>query len=197
MASGPASATARLRSLLVGTHRGGTTTKDGRGEVEEAVLALEALAPAEADWALLAGRWRLAYTTAVDVAPLLAAGATLEERAPWLPFLPRVGAVFQEFDDPAVGGVRNVLQFSAPPLLDDLTATVTARYDVRSGRRLRLRFERAGVGGVRLSDLGEALVAPALLAGRGSLQHRTLLALREVGERREGWGRGGERILEA
>jgi hypothetical protein len=164
-----------------------------RGAVEEAVLGLEALAPPAHDWAAaLPGRWRLAYTTAADVAPFLG----LSERARALlppalaAALPSSGEIFQEFDAPAggpdgpiEGAVRNVIRLGLPPLLDaaaGLTATVSARYEARSGKRLRLRFEEAALGGARLSGLGEALLAPAALPGRGSLQHRAVLAVADA-----------------
>jgi hypothetical protein len=162
-----------------------------RGRLEEAITGLEATSPPAHDWrALLPGRWRLVFTTAADVAPFLA----LSDAIPGVlkPLLPAAGAVFQEFDPPdgdpeeegpVEGEVRNVIRAGAPPFLrrdDGLTATVAARYEARSGKRLRLRFESAGVGGARLSGLGEALLAPAALPGRGSLQHRAVLAVADA-----------------
>lgn len=53
------------------------------------------------------------------------------------------------------------------------------RYTVRSGKRIALTFEEARVGGIRISDTLESLLAPALLP-RGSLQHAVLLAIKQV-----------------
>lgn len=53
------------------------------------------------------------------------------------------------------------------------------RYDVRSPRRLQLRFESAEIGDLRISEQLEAVLAPALLP-RTSINHQMLLALREV-----------------
>jgi hypothetical protein len=50
---------------------------------------------------------------------------------------------------------------------------------VRSPRRIGLTFDAAEVGQLRINEFAEALVAPALLP-RGSLNHRLLLALKEV-----------------
>jgi hypothetical protein len=167
--------------------------RPARGVVEEAVLGLEALAPAEHDWAaVLPGRWRLAFTTAADVAPFLGLSARAQAVLPAKisSALPDPGDIFQEFDPPdagpdgpITGAVRNVIRVGVPPFLragDGLTATVSARYEARSGRRLRLQFEEAAVGGAKLSGLGEALLAPAALPGRGSLQHRAVLAVSEA-----------------
>ncbi len=54
------------------------------------------------------------------------------------------------------------------------------RYEVRSPHRIALVFEEAQVGGIRISEGLEALLAPAMLP-RGSLQHQLLLAIKEVG----------------
>ena len=204
---------ADLLSALVGTGRGGSASVSARGAVEEALLALEA-AFALADEgkareegeeeeddlngiSLLAGRWRLIYTTAPDVAPLLAASeaagslgsATASAFLPSGLPVPSV-EIFQEFDplppagssSPAFAPVRNVITFHLPPFLDSLTATVSARYEARSRRRLRLVFDRAAIGKAVPSAAAEAMLAPALLP-RGNLQKDLLLFLRsaEVG----------------
>lgn len=200
-----------LLSALVGTGRGGSASAAARGAVEEAILSLEAAfaladerreesaaadgsADADADddfngVALLPGRWRLVYTTALDVAPLLAASeaagslgsATASAFLPSGLPVPRIGNIYQEFDrissPSGFAPVRNVITFHLPPLLDSLTATVSARYEVRARRRLRLVFDRAALGGARPSRLAETLLAPALLP-RGTLQKNLLMFLR-------------------
>lgn len=143
---------------------------------------------------LLPGRWRLIYTTALDVAPLLAASeaagsigsATASSFLPEGLPVPRIGGIWQEFDPLSSSNfapVRNVITFHLPPLLDSLTATVSARYEVKSKRRrLRLVFDRAALGKARPSALAETLLAPALLP-RGTIQKNLLMLLRsaEVG----------------
>ena len=57
--------------------------------------------------------------------------------------------------------------------------TVKADYSVRSPSRIALTFREAGLGNIRISPQIEALLAPAALP-RGWLNHRLLLAIREV-----------------
>lgn len=125
----------------------------------------------------LSGKWRMLYTTARDVIPLV--------RANTLPsFLPqplRVGPIFQEFDDR--GGVRNVIEAEAllPPGRGTcLTFQVEARYQRRGPRSLGLRFVAAGVPHLEPSASLRAFLAPAL-APRGWWTHRLLLAAQQVG----------------
>lgn len=54
-----------------------------------------------------------------------------------------------------------------------------ARYEVRSGRRIALTFEEAGIGDIHISKELEQLLAPALLP-RTWFNHRLLLGIREV-----------------
>ena len=191
-ASSAAAAKADLFDALAATQGARVSlSRSTRGSLEEAVVGLEALSPDAHDWrALLPGRWRLAWTTAADVAPFLALADAIPPAL--APFLPSAGAIFQEFDapddpdpeGPVNGEVRNVIRAGVPPLLqprDGLTATVRARYEARSGKRLRLQFESAGVGGAQLSGLGEVLLAPAALPGRGWLNQRAVLAVAEAG----------------
>jgi hypothetical protein len=56
---------------------------------------------------------------------------------------------------------------------------VRAAYSVRSAQRIQLIFEQAGVRGLHIGPLLEALLAPAALP-RSWLNHRALLALREA-----------------
>lgn len=57
------------------------------------------------------GLWKLVYTTAVDVTPILG----LERRFPGPDFLsPRVGDIYQRFSSPADGSVQNIIQLSVP-----------------------------------------------------------------------------------
>ena len=57
-----------LRAALSCTNRGELATSSQRAQVEECQLSLEAFgARRDLDYALLAGKWRLIYTTAPDV----------------------------------------------------------------------------------------------------------------------------------
>ncbi|KAF8058297.1 PAP10 [Scenedesmus sp. PABB004] len=173
-----AAAKSALLAWVAGTARGARAGKALRGQIEEAQVAVEACAVGDLDYELLAGTWRLAYTTAADVVPIVGLG-----EAPHLPGgLPaplRVGGVFQRFSPPGEGRVENVIQFTLPGTEENgLTFTVGASYTVCSGRRIALTFEEAQLGRVRISPALEALLAPALLP-RGWLQQQLLLALRE------------------
>ena len=59
-------AKAGLCAAVAGTSRGGATSRQDRGPIEEAQLAVEAFG-GELDYELLPGLWRLTYTTAADV----------------------------------------------------------------------------------------------------------------------------------
>ena len=61
----------------------------------------------------------------------------------------------------------------------DVTAVVSARYEIKSDRRIALTFEEAGVGNVKISKELESFLAPAILP-RSWLTHRLLLAVKEV-----------------
>lgn len=185
-------ARANLLAATAGTARGGTAARGDRGLVEDALLALERAAEAAGGTTdtppseRLQGRWRLVFTTALDVAPLLAASAAAESAADTLaraaPFLPRlpvpsVGDIYQQFGAPEDGRVANIIRVTAPPALDDVTLTVAASYTVSSPRRVRLTFRRASVRGA-LSSGAESLLAPALLP-RGTLQMAALQAIKD------------------
>ncbi|KIZ07425.1 hypothetical protein MNEG_0522 [Monoraphidium neglectum] len=174
-------AKARLLQAVEYTRRGANTTQDLRGDVEEAQVALESLQPGDGlDYALLEGKWRLVYTTAADVVPIV--GLDLSSLLPaGLPAPVVVGDVFQRFSSVEEGRVDNIVEFGLPPLTQGsggVTFTVGASYEVRSPRRISLTFLEAQVGRVRASPLLEALLAPALLP-RGWWNQRALLAIKE------------------
>lgn len=144
--------------------------------MDEAQVLVESHAAPTLDLHQLSGKWRMLYTTARDVIPLV--------RANTLPsFLPqplRVGPIFQEFDDQ--GGVRNVIEAEAllpPGRGTRLTFQVEARYQRRGPRSLGLRFVAAGVPHLEPSASLRAFLAPAL-APRGWWTHRLLLAAQQA-----------------
>ncbi len=64
------------------------------------------------DYDLLPGKWRLVYTSAPDVAPLVASNS-------FNSLLPvRVGDIYQEFSSVALGQVKNIITFKFPGLLE-------------------------------------------------------------------------------
>ncbi|EIE26014.1 hypothetical protein COCSUDRAFT_61007 [Coccomyxa subellipsoidea C-169] len=133
-------------------------------------VGLEALSNRAIDYTLLPGRWRLIYTTAPDVRPLLIA----DRPAPF-----QVGNIYQQFSDVEQGDVQNIIEFSIPMLLQKGTVEVRAKYDIRSPQRIRLMFQEAGVRNLSITDELELLLAPAILP-RSWLNHQVLLALREA-----------------
>ncbi|KAI8468329.1 MAG: hypothetical protein J3K34DRAFT_478411 [Monoraphidium minutum] len=176
-----AAAKARLLAAVEYTRRGSNTTRELRGEVEEAQVALEACQPGDGlDYSLLEGKWRLLYTTAGDVTPIV--GLDLSTFLPaGLPAPLVVGDVFQRFSGVDEGRVENIVEFGLPPLTDasaGVTFTVGASYEVRSPRRISLTFLEAQLGRLRPAPLLDALLAPALLP-RGWWNQRALLAVQE------------------
>jgi hypothetical protein len=137
--------------------------------VQEAALELEAFGKT-LDLQLLAGRWRLVYTTASDVLVLLEA-----ERASF--GLLRIGDICQSFD--TYGGVENLIYASAPPFMSDVALRVRAKYAVAGTRSIRLAFQEASLGDVKISETLETLIAPAVLP-RIAPQMWLLQALREL-----------------
>ncbi|GBF99049.1 hypothetical protein Rsub_11994 [Raphidocelis subcapitata] len=176
-----AGAKSALMSAVEFTQRGANTTAAVRGAVEEAQVALEACqSGAGLDYSLLEGMWRLVYTTAPDVVPIV--GLDLSTLLPaGLPAPVKVGDVYQRFSAVQEGRVENVIRFGLPPFTrpeDGVTFTVGASYEVRSPRRIALTFLEAELGSVKPSPLLETLLAPALLP-RGWWNQRALLGLRE------------------
>ncbi len=131
----------------------------------------------------LRGRWKLIYTTAVDVTGLL----VFSIPPPPLPFLPPppivVGDIYQEFKTDTKE-IVNEIRVSVPVLLeekDGVVLRVNATYKDRSSTNktaLELVFQEAVVSDVRISEFTEMLLAPAVLP-RGELNQRVLLFLRD------------------
>lgn len=81
--------------------------------------------------------------------------------------------------------MTNVINLSVPWVLQPvaagggLTLRVAASYEVKGPRTLALAFEWARVGELRISDLLQGLLAPAVLP-RTPLQHELLMRLQEA-----------------
>ena len=143
------------------------------------------------DDALLDGRWKLIFTTALDVTGLL----VLSIPPPPVPFFPPppvvVGDIFQEFKT-ETKEIVNEIRVSVPFLLeekDGVILRVNATYkeakssnssssNDNSKRALELVFQEAVVSDVRISEFTEMLLAPAVLP-RTELNQRVLLFLRD------------------
>ena len=144
-----------------------SATRLQRVAVQEAALSVEACGTT-LDQAVLAGDWRLLYTTASDVLVLL-------EAANRSFGLLDVRDIQQNFD--AFGRVENVINVSGP--LGDAVLRVRARYERAGDRTISLRFEEAGVNGVVPAPALETLLAPALLP-RTAPQMMLLQAIRAL-----------------
>ena len=177
-----------------GTYRGavGFSNDRERGDIRNAKEALETFGAEEKeeekDWMRnrVNGRWKLIYTTALDVTGLL----VFSVPPPPLPFFPPppivVGDIFQEFKTDAKE-IVNEIRASVPWVLeekDGVILRVNATYKEvddssnNSKKALELVFQEAVVSDVRISELTETLLAPAILP-RSELNQRALLFLRD------------------
>lgn len=75
------------------------------------------------DYKLLPGKWRLTYTTAPDVRPLLFAGSGS-------PIY--VANIYQQFSEVEQGDVQNIIEFSVLMLLRKGGSVLSMRYLTRS-----------------------------------------------------------------
>ncbi|KAL4439780.1 hypothetical protein ABPG75_002781 [Micractinium tetrahymenae] len=181
--SGLAAAKQRLLAALAGTERGAEARSLQRGEVEEAQVAVEAFSSgAELDFSLLEGCWRLEYTTASDVLPLVAPA-----RGPLSPLL-QIGRIYQAFSGAEGSGtVRNIIEARLPPLLPllpreleaEVTLVVEAGWEARTARSIALTFREAGFQDVTLSPALQNLLASPILP-RGWWNQQLLLAIKQL-----------------
>ena len=182
-----------------GTYRGaiGFSNDREREDIRKAKEALETFGAKEEeekeeDWMRnrLNGRWKLIYTTALDVTGLL----VFSVPPPPLPFFPPppivVADIYQEFKTDAKE-IVNEIRASVPWLLeekDGVILRVNATYKEvssssgdssnNSKKALELVFQEAVVSDVRISEFTETLLAPAILP-RSELNQRALLFLRD------------------
>lgn len=106
-----------LNDAVEGTYRGAGASASERAAVEEAQVALETLDAAEGediDLDLLAGKWRLSYTTAADVLSVLRIQRDLGPLSPV-----EVGDIYQSFTSD--GRIENDIRLSVPFLLAPAT----------------------------------------------------------------------------
>ncbi|XP_068668231.1 plastid-lipid-associated protein, chloroplastic-like [Aristolochia californica] len=136
----------RLKKALVdsvyGTDRGLKATSETRAEVVELITQLEAKNPTPAPTdalTLLNGKWILVYTSFSGLLPLLGRG---------LPLV-KVEEISQTIDSENFT-VQNSVQFAGP--LATTLLTTNAKFEVRSPKRVQIKFEEGIVGTPQLTD---------------------------------------------
>ncbi|GLT75203.1 hypothetical protein SLA2020_469440 [Shorea laevis] len=125
-----------------GTYRGLSATSEIRAEIVELITQLEAKnptpAPSEA-LTLLNGKWILAYTSFPGLFPLLSRG----------PVLAKVEEISQTIDAENFQ-VQNSVLLSGP--LATSSITTNAKFEIRSRKRVQIKFEESIIGTPQLTD---------------------------------------------
>ncbi|XP_039132504.1 probable plastid-lipid-associated protein 2, chloroplastic [Dioscorea cayenensis subsp. rotundata] len=134
----------KLKDLLYGTDRGLKASSETRAEIVELITQLEAKNPTPAPTdalSLLNGKWILAYTSFSQLFPLLGSGR--------LPELVKVEEISQTIDSEAFT-VQNSVKFAGP--LATTSVTTNAKFEVRSPKRVQIKFEEGIIGTPQLTD---------------------------------------------
>lgn len=138
---------ARLKKALVesfyGTDRGLKASSETRAEIVELITQLEAQNPTPAPTealSLLNGKWILAYTSFPGLLTLLSRGT--------LPLV-KVEEISQIIDSENFT-VQNSVQFAGP--LATTSITTNAKFEVRSPKRVQIKFEEGIIGTPQLTD---------------------------------------------
>ncbi|PWA53167.1 light-induced protein [Artemisia annua] len=133
----------QLVDSFYGTNRGLSATSETRAEVVELITQLEAKNPTAApteSLPLLNGKWILAYTSFLGLYPLLSSGS--------LPVV-KVEEISQTIDSENFT-VQNCVVFSG---LGSTTAiTTNAKFEVRSPKRVQIKFDEGIIGTPQLTD---------------------------------------------
>ncbi|KAH7424126.1 hypothetical protein KP509_12G091200 [Ceratopteris richardii] len=132
-----------LVDCLIGTDRGIKASSEVRAEIAELITQLEAKNPTPApteSLPLLNGKWILAYTSFSELFPLLAAGN--------LPLV-KVGEISQYVDSNTLT-VENSVTFTGP--LATTSFSTSASFEVRSPKRVQIKFEEGVIGTPQLTD---------------------------------------------
>ncbi|KAJ0434591.1 putative plastid-lipid-associated protein [Helianthus annuus] len=133
----------QLVDSFYGTNRGLSATSETRAEVVELITQLEAKNPTPAPTEalpLLNGKWILAYTSFLGLYPLLSRGS--------LPVV-KVEEISQTIDSENFT-VQNSVVFSG---LGSTTAiTTNAKFEVRSPKRVQIKFDEGIIGTPQLTD---------------------------------------------
>ncbi|RRT55570.1 hypothetical protein B296_00034733 [Ensete ventricosum] len=134
----------KLMDLLYGTDRGLQASSETRAEILELITQLEARNPTPAPTdalALLNGKWILAYTSFSGLFPLLGSVR--------LPELVKVDEISQTIDSESFT-VQNSVKFSGP--LATTSVITNAKFEVRSPKRVQIKFEEGIIGTPQLTD---------------------------------------------
>ncbi|XP_043688510.1 plastid-lipid-associated protein, chloroplastic-like [Telopea speciosissima] len=137
----------KLKKALVdsfyGTGRGLSASSETRAEIVELITQLEALNPTPAPTealTLLNGKWILAYTSFSGLFPLFSRGT--------LPLV-KVEEISQTIDSDNFT-VQNSVQFSGP--LATTSFITNAKFEIRSPKRVQIKFEEGIIGTPQLTD---------------------------------------------
>lgn len=128
---------------LIDTDRGLKASSEVRADIVELITQLEAKNPTPAPTEalpLLNGKWILAYTSFSELFPLLAAGT--------LPLV-KVGEISQFIDSNALT-VENSVTFTSP--LATTSFSTSASFEIRSPKRVQIKFEEGVIGTPQLTD---------------------------------------------
>lgn len=134
----------KLKCFLYGTERGLRASSETRAEIVELITQLEANNPTPAPTdalALLNGKWILAYTSFSQLLSLLGSGR--------LPELVKVDEISQTIDSQSFT-VQNSVKFAGP--LSTTSITTNAKFEVRSPKRVQIKFEEGIIGTPQLTD---------------------------------------------
>lgn len=132
-----------LVDSFYGTDRGLRASSETRAEIVELITQLEAKNPTPAPTEalnLLNGKWILVYTSFSELFPLLAAGI--------LPLV-KVKEISQKFDSGTLT-VENSVQFAGP--LATTAFSTNATFEVRSPKRVQIKFEEGIISTPQLTD---------------------------------------------
>lgn len=139
--------TDKLKKALVdsfyGTDRGLKASSETRAEIVELISQLEAKNPTPAPTdalTLLNGKWILVYTSFAGLFPLLSSGT--------LPLV-KVEEISQTIDSEAFT-VQNSVRFAGP--LTTTSISTNAKFEVRSPKRVQIKFDEGIIGTPQLTD---------------------------------------------
>ncbi|ESQ55131.1 hypothetical protein EUTSA_v10025758mg [Eutrema salsugineum] len=132
-----------LADSLYGTDRGLSASSETRAEIGDLITQLESKnptpAPTEALF-LLNGKWILAYTSFVGLFPLLSRGIVP---------LVKVDEISQTIDSENFT-VQNSVRFAGP--LATTSISTNAKFEIRSPKRVQIKFEQGVIGTPQLTD---------------------------------------------
>ncbi|CAN8325578.1 unnamed protein product [Cochlearia groenlandica] len=132
-----------LADSLYGTDRGLSASSETRAEIGDLITQLESKNPTPAPTDalfLLNGKWILAYTSFVNLFPLLSRGIVP---------LVKVDEISQTIDSDSFT-VQNSVRFAGP--LATTSISTNAKFEIRSPKRVQIKFEEGVIGTPQLTD---------------------------------------------